>query len=56
MKYTMQRTGENAAEMKTENGCCIRIIFDKEYNTEVENIITNNLLMSYEQRIRNNVS
>lgn len=56
MNYTMRRTAEDIAEMDTENGCHIKIIFDKEYNAETENIITNNLLTSYDRRIRNSIS
>ena len=40
--------------MEIENGSKVTIIFRKEDNTDIEDIETNNLMMSYEQRIRDN--
>ena len=56
MNYTMRRIGENIAEMETEEGCHVKLLFTKEYNAEAENIVTNNLLTSYERRICDNIS
>ena len=52
MKYTMRRTSENTVEMETDKGSHVKIIFKKEDNPKIEDIVTNNLLMSYEQRIK----
>ncbi len=55
MSYTMQRIAENVVIMKTDNGCSVKIIFRKEDNPDIENIVTENLLTSYERRIRESV-
>ncbi len=52
MNYTLKRTAENVAVMETENGCKVTIVFKKEENPDIEDIVTNNLMMSYEQRMR----
>lgn len=51
MNYTIERIGENKAVVNMENGVEVTIIFRKEDNTDIEDIVTNNLMMSYEQRI-----
>lgn len=56
MNYTMERIAENVVVMTTDKGNTIKIVFRKEDNPDIENIVTDNLLMSYEQRIRNSVS
>ena len=52
MNYIMTRTGRDSACVKVENGVNVRINFSSEDNTEVEDIVTNNLLLSYEKRIK----
>ena len=51
MNYTIERIGENKAVVNMENGVEVTIIFRKEDNPDIEDIVTNNLMMSYEQRI-----
>lgn len=52
MNYIMTRTGRDNVSMKADNGINVRINFSSEDNTEVEDIVTNNLLLSYEKRIK----
>lgn len=52
MDCDIHRIAGNIIEMEMENGSHVKIVFSKEDNPEIENIVTNNLLMSYEQRIR----
>ena len=52
MNYIMTRTGQDTVFMKANNGVNVRINFSSEDNTEVEDIVTNNLLLSYEKRIK----
>ena len=52
MNYTIKRIDENKAVMKMENGSKVIIIFKKEDNPDIEDIVTNNLMMSYEQRMK----
>ena len=54
MNYIIKRIEENKVFMEIENGSKVTIIFRKEDNTDIEDIETNNLMMSYEQRIRDN--
>ena len=54
MNYIIKRIEENKVFMEIENGSKVTIIFRKEDNTDIEDIVTNNLMMSYEQRIRDN--
>ena len=48
----MTRTGQDTALVKANNGVNVRINFSSEDNSEVEDIVTNNLLLSYENRIK----
>ena len=50
----MVRTGVNAVEFKTAKGVNVKINFSAADNYDVENAVTNNLLMSYEERMKNN--
>ena len=52
MNYIITRTGQDSAYVKAENGVNVRINFSSEDNSEVEDIVTNNLLLSYEKRIK----
>ena len=52
MDYIIKRFDENKAAMEMENGSKVIIIFKKEDNPDIEDIVTNNLMMSYEQRIK----
>lgn len=52
MDCIMQRVSENVVLIKTDNGCTVKIKFRKEDNPNIENIITENLLTSYECRIQ----
>lgn len=53
MNYTMKRTEENVVVIKTDKGNTITLVFQKEDNPDIEDIITDNLLTSYEKRIKN---
>lgn len=53
MDYKLKRILENVVVMETDTGNRVTIIFQKEDNPDIEDIVTNNLLMSYEQRIKN---
>ena len=52
MNYIMTRTGADSAYVKGDNGVNVRINFSSEDNSEVEDIVINNLLISYEKRIK----
>jgi len=52
MNYIMTRTGQDSACVKVDNGVNVRINFSSEDNSEVEDIVINNLLISYEKRIK----
>ena len=52
MNYIMTRIGQNVAFVKADNGVNVRINFSSEDNSEIEDIVTNNLLLSYEKRIK----
>ena len=52
MNYIMTRTGQDTVFVKANNGVNVRINFSSEDNSEVEDIVTNNLLLSYEKRIK----
>ena len=52
MNYIMTRTGQDSVYVKGDNGVNVRINFSSEDNSEVEDIVINNLLISYEKRIK----
>ena len=52
MNYTIKRIDKNKAIMEMENGSRITLIFRDEDNPDIEDIVTNNLMMSYEQRMK----
>ena len=52
MNYTIKRTDENKAVMEMDNGSKITIIFREEDNPDIEDIVTNNLMMSYGLRMK----
>ena len=52
MNYTMTRTGLNSVEYKTDKGVTVKMKFNANDNYEVEDNVTSNLLMSYEERIK----
>ena len=52
MNYMIKRIDKNKAIMEMENGSRITLIFRDEDNPDIEDIVTNNLMMSYEQRIK----
>ena len=52
MNYTIKRIDENKAAMEMEDGSKVTIIFREEDNPDIEDIVTNNLMMSYEQRMK----
>lgn len=55
MSSVIHRVAENVVVMKTQSGCTVTIKFRKEDNPDIENIVTDNLLTSYEQRIRDSI-
>lgn len=52
MDYIIKRIDENKAVMEMDNGSKVIIIFKKKDNPDIEDIVTNNLMMSYEQRMK----
>lgn len=52
MDYTLKRLDKNIVIMELENKTKIIIRFREEDNPDIEDIITNNLMMSYEQRMK----
>ena len=52
MNYTIKRIDKNKAIMEMENGSRITLIFRNEDNPDIEDIVTSNLMMSYEQRTK----
>ena len=52
MNYTIKRIADNKAVMNMENGVEVTIVSRKENNPDIENIVTNNLMISYEARIK----
>lgn len=52
MNYTIKRIADNKAVMNMENGVEVTIVFREEDNPDIENIVTNNLMISYEARIK----
>ena len=56
MNYTMTKTGLNSVEFKTDKGVTIKMKFNAKDNYEVEDNVTSNLLMSYEERIKKSIN
>ena len=52
MDYILKRMDKNIVIMELENKTKIIIRFREEDNLDIEDIITNNLMMSYEQRMK----
>ena len=55
MKCTLVRTGLNSVEFKTANGVNVKINFISKDNYAVEDNVTSNLLISYEERIKKSI-
>lgn len=55
MDCVIKRIAENVVVMTTDKGNTIKLVFRKEDNPDIENIVTDNLLISYERRIRNSI-
>ena len=53
--YEITRVDENTVKYTTEDGSNVTLRFRKEDNPDIEDIITENLLSSYERRISENV-
>ena len=53
--YEITRVNENTVKYTTEDGSNVTLRFRKEDNPNIEDIITENLLSSYERRINENV-
>ena len=53
--YEITRVNENTVKYTTEDGSNVTLRFREEDNPDIEDIITENLLSSYERRIRENV-
>jgi hypothetical protein len=53
--YEITRVNENTVKYTTEDGSNVTLRFRKEDNPDIEDIITENLLSSYERRISKNV-
>ena len=45
----------NCVMMKSEKGIDVKLILKEDDNPEIENMVTNNLMMSYEQRIKEDI-
>lgn len=52
MRCEFKKISDTEVIMNTEKGNRVKIIFSENDNYEVEDIITNNLLTSYEQRMK----
>ena len=52
MDYTLKRLNKNIVIMELENKTKIIIRFREADNPDIEDIVTNNLMMSYEQRMK----
>lgn len=52
MDYILKRLDKNIVIMELENKTKIIVRFREEDNPDIEDIITNNLMMSYEQRMK----
>lgn len=55
LNYEITRVDENTVTYTTEDGSNVTLRFMKEDNPDIEDIITENLLSSYERRISENV-
>ena len=55
LNYEITRVDEITVKYTTEDGSNITLRFRKEDNPDIEDIITENLLSSYERRISENV-
>lgn len=51
LNYEMERIDADTVVMTTERGEKVTLHFQPEDNPDIENIITDNLLTSYERRI-----
>ena len=56
MDCTMKRIGVNSVEFKTDKGVTVKMNFNTNDNYEVEDNVTSNLLMSYEERIKKSIN
>ena len=56
MDCTMKRIGVNSVEFKTAKGVTVKMNFNTNDNYEVEDNVTSNLLMSYEERIKKSIN
>lgn len=54
-KYSMKKIDDNTVVIKTDKGNTVTLRFQPEDNFDVEDIITNNLLTSYERRIKEQI-
>ncbi len=52
LNYKMERVDANTVVMITERGEKVTLHFQPDDNPDIENIITDNLLTSYEKRIK----
>ena len=52
MDYTLKRMDKNIVIMELENKTKIIIRFREADNPDIEDIVTNNLMMSYEKRMK----
>lgn len=53
--YEMTRVDENTVKYTTEDGTRVTLRFKEEDNPDIEDIITDNLLTSYERRMREDI-
>lgn len=56
MKSGVNKNECHSVLMKMKNGCTVKMNFQKCDNPNIENIVTENLLYSYERRMRERVS
>ena len=52
MNYIIKRVSENKVIMEMENGIKVTITFRACENPDIENIVTDNLMTSYERRMK----
>lgn len=51
MKCKMKKDDNCSVLLKMKNGCTVKINFQKNDNPNIESIVTENLLYSYEKRM-----
>ena len=56
MYYDMKRVDKDTVKVTTEEGNIITIHFKTEDNPDIEDIVTDNLLTSYDKRLKKSIN